>query len=224
MNLRTLGDRAATVTFGSDISPECNARVTAFCHMLKTAALPGVLEWVPTYAAVTIHYDPEILPFDVLQGKLEVLTPEQAAQTDGELLVLPVCYGGEYGPDLAAVAAHCGLAEAEVVAIHSGGEYPVYMLGFMPGFPYLGGMDPRIAAPRLKTPRTAIPAGSVGIAGKQTGVYPLSSPGGWQLIGRTPLRLFDIRRTPQTLLSAGMRVRFRPIPPEEFQKLEASHD
>ena len=224
MMLRSLGDRAVAVTLGAEISPEGNARVTAFCCALEKARLPGVLEWVPSYAAVTVHYDPLTTDYETLCAALRSLETGAAARDAGALVVLPVCYGGEYGPDLAAVAAHCGLSEAEVIARHSGREYPVYLLGFMPGFPYLGGMDEALAAPRLKTPRTAIPAGSVGIAGKQTGVYPLVSPGGWQLIGRTPLRLFDVRRTPPTLLAAGMRVRFEPISAARFAELEAQHD
>ena len=223
MIIRSLGDRALAVTLGEDISPEGNARVTAFCCALERARLPGVVEWVPSYGAVTVHYDPLTVGYDALCAALKGLRPEAGTAEQGPLLTLPVCYGGDLGPDLPAVAAHCGLTPEEVIAIHSGGEYLVYMLGFLPGFPYMGGMDGRIAAPRLKTPRTAIPAGSVGIAGKQTGVYPLQSPGGWQLIGRTPLRLFDVNRRPQTLLSAGMRVRFAPITAAEFAEWEARH-
>jgi KipI family sensor histidine kinase inhibitor len=136
------------------------------------------------------------------------------------VIEVPTVYGGEFGPDLAFVASHSRLSEAEVVQIHSGTDYLVYMMGFSPGFPYLGGMSPRIATPRLKTPRTAIPAGSVGIAQEQTGVYPVESPGGWQLIGRTPARLFDAGRQPPVLVEAGDSIRFVPIVPRQFTEIE----
>ena len=141
------------------------------------------------------------------------------AQAEGETVVIPVVYGGEYGPDIDNVCQHTGLSREEVIARHSGREYLIYMLGFTPGFPYMGGMDETIATPRLKTPRTAIPAGSVGIAGAQTGVYPIQSPGGWQLIGRTPLKLFDMDRPDPFLLRAGQKVVFRPISEEEYERM-----
>ena len=132
-------------------------------------------------------------------------------------MTIPVCYGGDFGPDLAFVAKHAGLTEAEVIRRHTGRDYRIYMLGFLPGFPYLGGLDPRLFTPRLQNPRTAIPAGSVGIGGEQTGIYPVASPGGWQLIGRTPLDLFDPERPPR--YAAGDCIRFTAITAEQFAKL-----
>ncbi len=134
---------------------------------------------------------------------------------------IPVCYGGELGPDLDDVARTHGLAPEEVIRLHADADYLVYMIGFMPGFAYLGGLPERIATPRRKTPRTAVPAGTVGIGGRQTGVYPLVSPGGWNLIGRTPVKIFDIKRDEPTLLSTGDRVRFRPISRSEFDEASA---
>ncbi len=143
---------------------------------------------------------------------MENLDPAAVVNVDPPRRVeIPVCYGGEYGPDLAFVAQHNHLGEAEVIRIHSAREYPVYLMGFTPGFPYLGGMDPAIAAPRLNTPRSRIPGGSVGIAGEQTGIYPVDSPGGWRIIGRTDLRLFDITSEPPFLLAPGDVVSFMPV-------------
>ena len=139
----------------------------------------------------------------------------------GPLVEIPVCYGGDFGPDLAAVARHAGLSEAAVVELHSAAEYLVYMVGFAPGFPYLGGLDARLAMPRRPAPRPLVPAGAVGIAGAQTGIYSLPTPGGWQLIGRTPRRLFDAARTPPSLLQAGSRLRFVPISEVDFQQISA---
>lgn len=221
-DIRFCGDRAVTVVFPQEISPEVNAAVCGFAARFSRLDLRGVIEIVPTYCAVTIHFDPLELDADLLLRAVEeaAAAGEDAAPEAGETVVIPVAYGGEYGPDLEQVCAHTGLTAGEVIARHSGREYLIYMLGFTPGFPYMGGIDPTIATPRLKTPRTAIPAGSVGIAGAQTGVYPIQSPGGWQLIGRTPLRLFDMNRADPFLLRAGQKVRFQPITPEEYRALE----
>ena len=168
---------------------------------------------MPTYRSLLVHYDPLRLGYDdvvhlvgeQLQRVGEVPLPES------RVVEVPTLYGGESGPDIAFVAEHNGLSVEEVIRIHSSVDYTVYMLGFTPGFPYLGGMSAAIATPRLETPRPRVPAGSVGLAGQQTGVYPIESPGGWRIIGRTPLVLFDPQRDPPALLAAGDRVRFVPV-------------
>lgn len=215
------GDSALTLVLGDRVSEAVHRRVKAMELTLRRAALPGVLELVPTYTTVCVHYDPCRVLFCQLEAAIRGLAfaPEAAAEA-GRLIEIPVCYGGEYGPDLKAVAAHAGLLPEEVVRRHTAPEYLVYMLGFLPGFAYLGGLDETIACPRLQTPRTRIPAGSVGIAGSQTGIYPLASPGGWQLIGRTPETLFSLTEQGESrfLLSPGDRVRFVAVPPEAFRE------
>lgn len=161
---------------------------------MAAAAIPGVVETVPAFASLLIFYDPLVTEYDAVAAAVQKLAQAPDSDTaaeEGRLVEIPVCYGGAFGPDLPFVAEHAGLTETEVIRLHAGRDYPIYMLGFLPGFPYLGGLDERLFTPRLPTPRTAIPAGSVGIGGEQTGVYPIASPGGWQLIGRTPLKLFD---------------------------------
>ena len=219
--IRFCGDRAVTVVFEQKISPEVNADVCGFTARFSELNMSGVIEIVPTYSAVTIHFDPMVLDAEMLVDSVEKILDGRGgeAQAEGETVVIPVVYGGEYGPDIDNVCQHTGLSREEVIARHSGREYLIYMLGFTPGFPYMGGMDETIATPRLKTPRTAIPAGSVGIAGAQTGVYPIQSPGGWQLIGRTPLKLFDMDRPDPFLLRAGQKVVFRPISEEEYERM-----
>ncbi|RPJ58957.1 MAG: 5-oxoprolinase subunit PxpB, partial [Acidobacteria bacterium] len=187
------GDSGLVIEYGDRIDPAVNRRVRELFLALDQAAVPGVVDLVPTYRSLLVCYDPlavslgalseRVLDLDARRGELALAPPH--------VIDIPTVYGGEFGPDLGFVAQHNGLTEREVVEIHASADYLVYMMGFSPGFPYLGGMSERIAAPRLKTPRTAIPAGSVGIAQQQTGIYPVESPGGWQLIGRTPVRLFD---------------------------------
>lgn len=213
------GDSAVTVEFGSVIDESLNAAVHAFAAAAEN--LPAIQEVVPTYRSATVHYDPAELSYPQLLEKLAPLAASAgAARAEGPVVEIPVLYGGAYGPDLPEVAAHCGITPQQVVELHSAPDYRIYMLGFTPGFPYLGGMDPRLATPRRQEPRVRIPAGSVGIAGAQTGVYPIQSPGGWQLIGRTPLRLFDPARERPILLEAGQRIRFVPITQEEYDRLE----
>jgi inhibitor of KinA len=214
-----LGDQAVLVEFGERISPEVHRDELTFCRALEEAGLPGVREWVPAYTSVAVFYDPNVTGFTELAEKLDTLVGKGGGEEEPRRVVtIPVVYGGEWGPDLEEVARLCGLSAIDVVRIHSAPLYRVYMLGFVPGFAYLGGMDERIAVPRLAVPRAKIPAGSVGIAGGQTGVYPLETPGGWRLIGRTPLSLFVPERNPPALLKAGDWVRFLPIAPEDWDR------
>jgi KipI family sensor histidine kinase inhibitor len=205
------GDSAVLVSFGNQIDPELNRQVHSLAHRLEAAQLPGLGELVPGYTTLLVHYD--TLEYDYNQTvdllRQHLSTTEALAKLQRRITI-PVYYGGENGPDLAYVADYHHISVEEVIAIHSGTDYQVYMMGFMPGFPYLGGMNPAIATPRLATPRSKVPGGSVGIAGGQTGVYPLESPGGWQIIGRTPQRLFDLERDPPFLLAPGDVVRFVP--------------
>lgn len=217
------GDSALMLELGDCVSETVHRRVKGMEQAIRRAALPGVLELVPTYTMVCVHYDPCVLSYAALEAQLRRISPlEMDASHTGRLVMIPVCYGGEYGPDLETVAKHSGLTPEEVIARHTAPEYLVYMLGFLPGFAYLGGLDEAIACPRLETPRTRIPAGSVGIAGMQTGIYPLASPGGWQLIGRTPESLFSLAEGQESfLLHSGDRVKFQAILPEQFREREA---
>ena len=231
MIIKPAGDRALTVEYANVIREEVNRKVCALNRKIHEAGLPGITETVPSYRALLVLYDPAAVAFAELKQRLERFSEqaESGTEAEGKTFRIPVCYGGTYGEDLKDVAAHAGLSEEEVIRIHAGATYRIYMLGFLPGFPYLGGMDARLATPRLMTPRTRIPAGSVGIGGSQTGIYPLASPGGWRLIGQTPLKLYDPERTPDILYRAGDSLEFYPVTPEEFRKIQIrdvqlSHD
>lgn len=217
------GDQGIVVEFGDEISPEASAKVRAMQHGIEESRLTGVVECIPTYRSLLVVYDPLKVGFDELTARLKEIESRLAAMDlpAPRVTELPTAYGGEYGPDLEFVAAHTGLTPEEVVRIHSSVDYLIYMLGFTVGYPYLGGLPESLATPRRKTPRQQVPAGSVGIAGPQTGVYPVESPGGWQLIGRTPVRLYDPTRNPPVLLRAGDYVRFVPISPAEFKSIAA---
>jgi len=208
--MRTIdaSDRSLLVVFDDRITLAAHRDVLRLTPLLRR--VPGVTNVHPAYASILIDFDPLAIRHSGVERAAAELFAEAAAAPVPEprLVEIPVVYGGEYGPDLEGVAALTGLTPDEVVAIHSGAEYLVYFLGFSPGFPYLGGMPESIAAPRLETPRRRVPAGSVAIGGRQTGVYPMASPGGWRIIGRTPLRLFDPAADPPTLLQMGDRVRF----------------
>jgi len=214
------GEQGLVVEFGNAIDPAVNARIHRLARALAERVLEGVIESVPTYRSLLVLFDPLVLPRERLVSEVEELLAapaiEEVSGAGGNTVELPVLYGGEFGPDLDFVARHNGLSAEEVFAIHSSAAYLVYMLGFTPGFPYLGGMSSRIATPRLPSPRGKVPSGSVGIAGNQAGVYPLESPGGWRLIGRTPLRLFDLAAERPFLLAPGDVVRFRPVDEEEY--------
>jgi len=207
------GDGLVLVEFESAIAPEINRRAVALAGAIRAARVPGVRDVVPAYSSVGVHVDP--LRFD--PAALDAVVSHAwdtaaGAEPPARVVDIPVWYGGPFGPDLADVAAFAGCSGDEVIARHAGGRYRVYMLGFLPGFAYLGGVDVSIAMPRHASPRTSVPAGSVGIAGQQTGVYPCDSPGGWRLIGRTPSVMFDLTRPEPALLAPGDLVRFVPIP------------
>ena len=215
------GDKAFVIEMGDGISPEINRSVHNLFLAIEKQGIPGILDMVPTYRSLLINYDPLTLPPDELEERVRALTQDLDETSTGasRVVELPTVYGDDHGPDLGHVAEHNGLTEEEVIALHSGTDYLVYMMGFTPGFTYLGGMSEKIATPRLQTPRTAIPAGSVGIAERQTGVYPIESPGGWQLIGRTPVRLFDPSKQPPVIAEPGDYIRFVPVSPEEYQRI-----
>ena len=210
------GDQALVVEFGDAICPEINRRVHDLAHAIESAGVRGVYDLVPTYRSLLVYYNPMRTTWPELEDSLRSLLQDtrDSGSSVPRVVSVPTLYGGEYGPDLEFVAENAGLTTDEVVEIHSGSDYLVYMMGFSPGFPYLGGLAERLATPRLATPRLEIPAGSVGIAESQTGVYPVASPGGWQLIGRTPLRLFDETAEQPALLRAGDYIRFVPLETE----------
>ena len=207
------GDAAIVVELGDAISPAINRRVRSLSLALENGTVPGVFDFLPTYRSVLVYYDPLSASPAAVQSQIARLlqSPAAEAAANPRVALIPTLYGGDMGPDIGFVASHAGISEQEVVDIHSATDYLIYMMGFSPGFAYLGGLDERLITPRLESPRTQIPAGAVGIAESQTGVYPVASPGGWQLIGRTPLRLFDPARNPPALLSAGDYVRFTPL-------------
>jgi inhibitor of KinA len=223
VRLLAVGEQALCVEFGTSIDERTNARVHALAHAITHQPAMEVIEVVPSYRSLLVVFDPLQTPRERLVRQITALIAQPSPLDDeraARCVVIPVCYGGELGPDLGFVAGHNGLCEQDVVEAHAAPAYRVYMLGFTPGFPYLGGMSPRIAAPRLPQPRARVAAGSVGIAGEQTGVYPVASPGGWRLIGRTPLRLFDPGSAQPFLLSAGDHLRFAPIGPDEYADIE----
>ena len=219
-----LGDSALLVAFEPVIDAAVNARVLAIAARLRGRQVPGVRDVVPAYASCAVHFDP--LRTD--RGRLHAAVDEAVASAGGNApadapstLRIPVCYGGPFGPDLGAVAVFAGLSEDEVIRLHAQHDYRVFMIGFLPGFAYLGPVDARIAAPRHPAPRPLVRSGSVGIAGRQTGVYPLDAPGGWQIIGRTPVRLFDPASDTPARLSPGDMVRFVPVDRDEYARAAA---
>lgn len=215
MNPRVLpaGDAALLLEFDEVIDPVINAQVMAAADAIREARVPGVRDIVPTYRSVTVYFNPLKTDANRLRDLLEEKGGEAAlvSAPSRPPVRIPVCYGNDLGPDLQAVADHAGLSAAEVVRLHAAATYRVFMIGFLPGFPYLGLLDSRIAAPRLATPRVRVPAGSVGIAGRQTGIYPVDTPGGWQIIGRTPLKMFDAAGETPCLLKPGDAVQFYAV-------------
>lgn len=234
-NLLPFGDHAIMMEFGTEIDLNIQQNIQVVAALLDEVQPEWMVEYIPAFTTMTICYDPlsvsqlskeRCLPYDFVREQvvklMEGLTTDLSSES--RVVEIPVCYGGEFGPDLEEVARINSLTCDEVIKIHSKGEYVVYMIGFAPGFPFIGGMPETIAAPRKETPRLKIPAGSVGIAGKQTGVYPIETPGGWQLIGRTPLKLFCPEAEQPSLLQAGDRIIFKPISLEEYREWEVAND
>jgi len=218
---RIAGDRGLLVEYGDAIDPVVNKKVRSMAMAMEKETLTGVRETIPTYRSLLIIYDPattnptklqkEILDFEELLSQIEVPPPDTVE--------IPVCYGGKFGPDIRFVAEHNSITEDDVVRIHSGAEYHIYMIGFTPGFPFLGGLPKVLHTPRLETPRSFVPERSVGIANNQTGIYPLASPGGWQLIGKTPLKLFAPEHSNPFIYKVGDRIKFKPISAEDYARL-----
>jgi KipI family sensor histidine kinase inhibitor len=219
------GDSALLIKFGNTVNLNVNRKVTALSEAIQNTNIKGIEELVPTYCSLLVRYNPLKTTYEQLVFRVqdvEKSPKELRIEPKRRKIVVPVVYGSEYGPDLAYVAQHHALSEEEVVRLHVIREYRVYMIGFVAGFPYLGEIAEEIATPRLETPRIKVPAGSVGIAEKQTGIYPCEAPGGWRIIGRTPIKLFNPSRRPPALLKTGDVVEFKPISEKEFKSLEAS--
>lgn len=222
MKFLKAGDSALIIELGNEISPIINYNLKKITDYLDSLNHKAIKDLLPTYRSIIVYYDPMMISFDELKEMVEkncAADDSQMLSLKKEIIEVPVLYGGEYGPDIENIASHNNLTIEEVINIHTSGEYLVYMLGFTPGFPYLGGMDKRIATPRLTTPRTKIPAGSVGIAGEQTGLYPIESPGGWQLLGRTPLNFFDSAKENPFIVAAGQYIKFKAITEEEYHAI-----
>jgi inhibitor of KinA len=210
-----VGEAAFTIEFGDHLDEQLNRQVHTLDSVLTAHCFPGLVETVPTYRSLLVMYDPlavdEATVRMMLEAAVEELHAERSTLAEGRLVEIPVHYGGEWGPDLEDVATYCGLTPAQVIRLHTAPIYRMAMTGFAPGFAYLFGLPPSLATPRLTTPRTRVESGSVGIASTQTGLYALPTPGGWRIIGRTPISLFDPRRNDPFALRAGDRVRFVAI-------------
>lgn len=220
------GDSAFIVKFGSEISEDINKQIRSYYLVLTELNIEGIIECIPSYTDLMVLYDPLILNYKELLVQLKSAAEKINSVTIPEAreIEIPVLYGEKFGEDLEVVKSHTGLSIDDIIKIHSEAKYLVYMLGFTPGFCYLGGMNERIATPRKKTPSQKILAGSVGIAANQTGVYPITSPGGWQIIGRTPLKLFDPDRKNEFLIQAGDYLKFKPINEEEYELLNENEE
>ena len=222
IKILTAGDSSLLIEFGSKISTEINQKITATVQLMKEQHIEGVVDMIPAFCSLLINYDPRVIRYEELKSRIQDLVKVDIKTEAGRRKVfeIPVCYGGEYGPDIENIAEHAGLSVEEVIKIHSSRDYLIYMLGFLPGFTYLGGLDERIHTPRLANPRVKINAGSVGIGGSQTGIYPLDSPGGWQLMGMTPVKTYDPEREVPILVEAGDYIRFVPIDEEEYHRIK----
>ncbi|KAB3531497.1 5-oxoprolinase subunit PxpB [Alkaliphilus serpentinus] len=222
LSFKPSGDNGILITFGEEISVETHNRIRSFMAFFEDHKEEyQIIEMIPAYTTILMIYDPLKINYKELCLKLQKVEGKykDISKAPREVIQIPVVYGGSYGPDLESVASHNNLTVEEIIKIHTGGRYLIYMMGFTPGFPYLGGMSEKIATPRLTVPREKIIAGSVGIAGSQTGIYPIDSPGGWQIIGRTPLQLFNPLREEVTLFKAGQYLSFYSISEEDFIRI-----
>lgn len=222
IKILTAGDASLLIQFGNEISPEINSKITSTVKLMKEQQIEGVVDIIPAFCSLLINYDPRVISYTEITKRMKRLLKIEikADEMVKKVIEIPVCYGGEYGPDLKTIAENAGLSEEEVIEIHASKDYLIYMLGFLPGFCYLGGLDERIHTPRLANPRLKINAGSVGIGGSQTGIYPVESPGGWQLMGMTPVKTYDPKREEPILLSAGEYIRFVPVSEEEYLRIK----
>jgi len=222
-----LSEKSVTIGFGTAIDHDLLYLITDFNQLLLQNPFSGLITTVPAYTTLTVFFDPldvmlSDLPGEVCFEKVSAhlnkiaQIKREKSNTIADKLIIPVCYGGDFGQDLSTVASTNKLSETEVIDIHTAGQYIVFMIGFVPGFAYMGGMDARLSTPRKQVPNAKIPAGSIGIAGNQTGIYPMETPGGWQIIGRTPLKMFDINRLQPSLLKGGDMVTFKAIGIKEF--------
>lgn len=215
-----MGDCGLLLEFGDEISQEINEKVRRMALAIQSKAIQGILETVPTYRSLLVLYDPLVLSFKELKEGLRSLEKrlQQSPFPEPKLTRIPVAYGGKYGPDIEFVAEYHHTTPEEIIRLHCSRPYLIYMIGFMPGFPYMGELPEGLVTPRLKTPRLSVPAGSVAIAQRQAGIYPMESPGGWQVLGRTPARMFDPIKVPPAYLRMGDLVQFHPISVEEFEE------
>jgi len=216
--IKYAGDMAAVIVFGEKIDEKINGMVHSIAKSIERDSPEWLKEVVPTYTSIYVYYDPLLISYDKLRFLLKNYLKKVEPEERGKTVKIPVVYGGKYGPDIEFVAKYNGLSIEDVIELHSKPVYRVYMLGFLPGFAYLGGMDKRLATPRLKVPRIRVPAGSIGIAGDQTGWYAIESPGGWRIIGRTPIKTFNPEKEPPSIVLPGDYVQFVPIDEEEFKK------
>ncbi|NRD76353.1 5-oxoprolinase subunit PxpB [Bacillus sp. BRMEA1] len=222
VEIRSLGDAAISVVFGNEISESIHHKIQQFISLLEASKVKGIVEWVPAYTTVAVYYRPGEISYHQLTSLVEKLCLASSERNTSSSIVykIPVYYGGETGSDLSYIAKFHTLREEEVVKLHCQPEYLIYMMGFVPGFPYLGGLSPKLAVPRLEHPRPSVLPGSVGIGGKQTGIYPSVVPSGWRILGITPIQLFDIDKPSPILLSAGNYIKFYSIDVDEYLRIK----
>lgn len=220
MRIQAYGDRAVLVQFDQKLDPQINGQVRRLNQAIQALQLPGITYTIPAYCSLTVGYNPEILPFKELIDRLETAPLRPSALTPARRWKIPVCYEPPYALDWAFLEVHCNLPPQEMMHLHGAAVYTVYMLGFLPGFAYLGPVPERLESPRKSRPRRQVPAGSVGLAGRQTGIYPVAAPGGWQIIGRSPIPFFLPEAEVPILFQAGDEVRFEAIAPSTFRELE----